>query len=67
MNREMRGKCKCCMACNSYKMNDVEKCVWGEYRSICTVKNDFWTISMKFLPMGEGSSSEMPYHFTHYL
>ena len=45
----------------------LKKMFFGGYRSICTAKNDFWTISMKFLPMGEGSSSAMPYHFTHYL
>ena len=38
--REMRGKCKSDMACNSYKINDVEKC-FGVYRSVCTAKNDF--------------------------
>ena len=54
------------MAHNSYKINDVEKMFLGRYTSICTAKNDFWTISMKYLPMGEGSSSAMPYHFTHY-
>ena len=64
--RVMRGECKCYMACNSYKINDVEY-VLGGYRSIHTAKNYFWTISMKFLPMGEGKSSAMPYHFTHYL
>ena len=58
----MRGKGKCYMAYNSYRMHNVEKYFWG-YRSIHTVKNDFWTTSMKFLPMGEGSSSAMPYHF----
>ena len=58
----MRGKGKHYMAHNPYKMNDVEKI----YRSIHTVKNDFWTISMKFLPMGEANSCAMPYHFTHY-
>ena len=63
----MRGKCKCDMAHNSYKINDVEKMFFGGYTSIHTAKNDFWTISMKYLPMGEGSSSAMPYHFTHYL
>ena len=28
--REMRGKCKCDMAHNSYKINDVEKMFWGD-------------------------------------
>ena len=26
----MRGKCKCDMAHNSYKINDVEKCFSGD-------------------------------------
>ena len=41
MYREMRGECKCDMACNSYKINDVEKMFLGGCRSICTAKNDF--------------------------
>ena len=28
--RVMRGECKCYMACNSYKINDVEKCFWRD-------------------------------------
>ena len=60
MYRVMRGKYKCHMACNSNKTHDVEKMFLRGYRSICTAKNDFWTISMKFLPMGEGSLSAMP-------
>ena len=28
--RVMRGKCKCYMACNSYKINDVEKMFLGD-------------------------------------
>ena len=60
----MRWKCKCYMAHNSYKINDVEKMFMGGYRSINTAKNDFWTTSLKFLPMGEGS---MQCHFTNYL
>ena len=63
----MRVKGKCYMTHNSYEMHDVEIIFLGGYRSIHTVKNDFWTTLMKFLPMGEGSSSAMPYHFTHYL
>ena len=54
------------MTHNSYKMNDVKN-IFGGYRSILPVKNDFWTVSMKFLPMGEKSSSAKPYHFTHFL
>ena len=50
----MRGKCKCDMAHNSYKINDVEKMFLGGYTSIHTAKTDFWTTSMKCLPMGEG-------------
>ena len=65
--RVIREECTCYMACNSYKIHDVEKMFLGRYRSIHTAKNDFWTISMKCLPMGEGTSSAMPYHFTHYL
>ena len=57
----------CYMAHNSYKINDVEKMFFRASTSIHTAKNDFWTISMKCLPMSEGSSSAMPYHFTHYL
>ena len=34
----MRGKCKCDMAHNSYKINDVEKMVFGGYTSIHTAK-----------------------------
>ena len=37
----MRGKCKHYMACNSYKMNDVEKMFMGGYRGIHTVKKHF--------------------------
>ena len=55
------------MAHNSYKIHDVEKMFFGGYTIIHTAKTDFWTISMKCLPMGEGSSYAMPYHFTHYL
>ena len=48
----MRGKCKCYMVHNFYKINDVEKMFFEGYTSIHTAKNDFWTISMKCLPMG---------------
>ena len=37
----MTGKWKCNMAPNSYKIHDVEKNVFGGYRSIHTAKNDF--------------------------
>ena len=30
MYRVMTGKYKCHMACNSYKIHDVEKMVWGD-------------------------------------
>ena len=66
MYRVMTGKYKCHMACNSNKIHDVEKMFWG-IQKYMYAKNDFWTISMKFLPIEEGSSSAMPYHFTHYL
>ena len=26
----MRGQCKCCMALNSYKINDIEKMFLGD-------------------------------------
>ena len=63
----MRGKCKCDMAHNSYKIHDVEKNVFWGIHNIHTAKTDFWTMPMKCLPMGEGSSYAMPYYFTHYL
>ena len=53
------------MASHSYKMHDAEKMFLGIYRSICTAKNDFWTISIKFLTIEEDNSFTMPYHFTH--
>ena len=28
--RVIRGECKCYMACNSYKIHDVEKWFWGD-------------------------------------
>ena len=64
--RVIREECTCYMACNSYKIHD-EKMFLGRYRSIHTAKNNFWTMSMKCLAMGEGTSFAMPYHFTHYL
>ena len=51
----IREECTCYMACNSHQIHDVEKMFLGRYRSIHTAKNDFWTISMKYLPMGEGT------------
>ena len=30
INREMRSKCTCDMAYHSTKMNDAEKCFWGD-------------------------------------
>ena len=65
--RVIRGECKCYMACNSYKIHDVEKIFWEDAEVYILQKNYFWTTSMKFLPMGEGSSSAMSYNFTHYL
>ena len=38
----MRGKCKCDMAHNSYKMNDVENMFFGGHRSIHTTKTQFF-------------------------
>ena len=64
--REVRGKCKFDIALNSYKINDVEKMFWGD-TEVYILQKKFWSISMKFLPLGEGSSSAMPYNFTHYL
>ena len=66
MYRVMTGKYKCHMACNSYKIHNVERMFWGDTEVYVLQKNDFWSISMKFLPMGEGTSSGMPYHFTQY-
>ena len=60
MYRVIREECTFDMDCNSHKINDVEKMFLGRYRSIHTAKNDFWTMSMKCLPMGEGTSSAMP-------
>ena len=51
----IREECTCYMACNSHQIHDVEKLFGERYRSIHTAKNDFWTISMKYLPMGEGT------------
>ena len=51
----IREESTCCMACNSHRIHDVEKMFLGRYRGIHTAKNDFWTISMKYLPMGEGT------------
>ena len=65
MNRELRSKCTCDMASHAYKTNDVEKMFWGDTEEYELQKNDFWTISMKFLPIGEENSSAMPCHFTH--
>ena len=67
MYRVIREECTCYMACNSHKIHDVEKMFLGRYRSIQSVKMIFWTISMKYLPMGEGTSSAMPYYITQYL
>ena len=39
--REMRGKCKCDMVVNSYKISNVERMFLGGYRSTHTVKNYF--------------------------
>ena len=60
MYRVIREECTFDMACNSHKIHDVEEMFLGRYRSIHTAKNDFWTISMKYLPMGEGTSFAMP-------
>ena len=51
MYRVMRGKYKCHMACNSYKIHDVEKMFVGD-TEVYILQNDFWSISMKFLPHG---------------
>ena len=64
INREFRTKGRCDMDNHACKMHDVEK-FWEVYRSICTAKNDFWTISIKFLTIKEENSFTMPYHFTH--
>ena len=52
--RVIREECTCYMAYNPHHIHDVEKMFLGRYRSIHTAKNDFWTISMKYLPMAEG-------------
>ena len=64
----MRGKCKFYMALDSYKINHVEKMFWGNTEAyvLQKKKKDFWSISMKFLLLGEGSSSAMPYDLTIY-
>ena len=41
MYRVMTRKQKCHMASNSYKIHDVEKNVFGAYKSIYTAKKDF--------------------------
>ena len=63
----IREECTCYMACNSHQIHDVDSIFLGGCRSIHTAKNDFWTISMKYLPMGEGTSSATPYYFTYHL
>ena len=65
--RVIREECTCYMVCYTHQIYDVENIFLGTYRSIHTVKNYFWTISMKYLPMGQGTSSAMPYHCTHHL
>ena len=54
------------MAHNSYKMNDVEK-TFGGIQEYMYCKKWFLDYINEILPMGEGSSSAMPYHFTHYV
>ena len=65
--RVIREKCTCYMACNSHQIYDVEKMFLGRYRNIHMTKNNFGTTSIKYLPIGEETSSAMPYYITHYL
>ena len=59
--RVMRGECKCGMACNSYKINDVEKkCFWGDTEGYTLKKNILDHIN-------EIPPKAMPYYFPHYL
>ena len=66
IGREMRGKCKFQMPLNSCKIDDGKKMFWG-IEKYMHCKNYFRSMSITFLPMGEGGSSAMPCHFTHYL
>ena len=65
--RVIREECKCYMACNTYQIHDIENIFLRRYSSIHTVQNDFFTISMKYLLMGQGISLAMPYDCPHNL
>ena len=53
--RVIREGYTCYMARNTHQIHDIENIFLGRYRSIHTVQNDFSTISMKYLPMGQGT------------
>ena len=53
--RVIREECTCYMACNTHQIHNIENIFLGRYRSIHTVQNDFSTISMKCLPIGQGT------------